>query len=180
MNIEELQLELQRKIEKLDEERKANAVRAEKERSDLILSIEIERKERLDAYNKKVAEHEARRKAEDAEREAQRVQEVAERIATEQKQAALDQALRLQREKLEWLTTAISNAEFSEEQHKKSIENTRIAPIVERVETGEINVEHPVAPSNGGEAVAGTDGSTPETALMSSHLRAILRQINKA
>lgn len=179
MNIEELQLELQRKIEKLDEERKANAVRAEKERSDLILSIEIERKERLDAYNKKVAEHEARRKAEDAEREAQRVQEVAERIATEQKQAALDQALRLQREKLEWLTTAISNAEFSEEQHKKSIENTRIAPIFERAETGEINVEHPQAPSNAGEAVIGTDGSTPDSQLMSAHLRQILRQATR-
>ena len=178
MNIEELQLELQRKIEKLDAERQANAARALKEREELLLSIEIERRERIEAYQKKVEEHESRRKAEEAWKEAQRIKDVAERIATERKQAALDETLRLQREKLEWLTTAISNAEFSEEQHRKQIENQRVSPIVETAEVGEINVENPQAPDNAGEAVAGTDGNTQDET-MSQHLRMILRQAKR-
>jgi hypothetical protein len=178
-SIEELQAQLAEKIEKLDQERQANAAKATKEREELLLSMEIERRERLEAYQQKVAEHESKKKAEEAEREAQRIRDVAERIATEQKQAALAEVLRLQREKLEWLETAISNAQFTEEQHKKSIENMRIQPALE-TETGVINVENPEAPSNGGEAVTGTSGDTPETPLMSEHLKQILRQAQRS
>src|ERR1700693_3880666 len=131
MNLEELQLELQRKIEKLDEERKANALQQAKEREALLLEMDLERKQRLDEYQAKVAALEARKKAEEKAKEDQRIKETAARVVEEQKQNALDESLRLQREKLEWLTTAISNAEFNEEQHRKQLENLKALPPVE-------------------------------------------------
>ena len=105
----------------MDEERKTNAAQAAKEREALLLDMDIERKQRLDEYQAKVAILEARKKAEEEAKESQRTKETAARVSEEQKQNSLDETLRLQREKLEWLTTAISNAEFSEEQHRKHL-----------------------------------------------------------
>ena len=178
MNIEELQVMLQEKIQKLDEERKANAAQAAKEREALLLDMDIERKQRLDEYQAKVAVLEAKKKAEEEAKEAQRIKEVTARAAEEQKQNALDAALLLQREKLERLTTAISNAEFSEEQHRKALENQRVLPV-EPVGTEEVSAEYPQTGADGGAAAEGTEGSTPETPLMSSHLKNILRQAQR-
>jgi hypothetical protein len=178
MNLEELQLELQRKIEKLDEERRTNAAQAAKEREALLLDMDIERKQRLDEYQAKVAKLEAKRHAEEEAKEAQRTKEVAARVAEEQKQSALDETLRLQREKLEWLETAISNAEFSEEQHRKHLENLRVLPA-EFVGTEEVSAEYPQTCADGGASAPGTEGSTPETPLMSQHLKMILRQAQR-
>jgi len=178
MTIEELQQQLADKIAKLDAERQTNAAKAAKEREELLLSIEIERRERAEAYEKKVAEHESKRRAEEAEREAQRTRDVAERVAAEQKQAALDHTLQVQREKLEWLTTAISNAEFDEEKHRKAIEGMRVQPIAD-VEVNEVSADYPQTCADGGASAEGTTGDTPETPLMSMHLRQILRQANK-
>lgn len=177
MNIEELQVELQHRIEKLDEERKTNALQQAKEREALLLEMDLERKQRLDEYQAKVAALEARKKVEEETKEAQRIKETAARVIEEQKQNALDEALRLQREKLEWLTTAISNAEFSEEQHRKTLENLKSLPPVEALT--EVSAEYPQTCADGGASAKGTDGSTPDMPLMSAHLKGILRQATR-
>ena len=177
--IEELQAQLAQKIAKLDEERRANAAKHAKEREEMLLEVEMERKARTDEYTAKVAEHERKKKAEKDEAEAQRIRDVAERVATEQKQHALDETLRLQREKLEWLEKAISDAEFSEEQHNKEAENNRVSVSASSIEETTINVEHPVAPDNKGEAVVETGGAESFDT-MSSHLRHILRQAQRS
>ena len=178
MNIEELQAMLQEKIQKLDEERKANAQQQAKEREALLLDMDIERKQRLDEYQAKVAVLEARKKAEEEAKAAQRIKETAARVAEEQKQSSLDETLRLQREKLEWLETAISNAEFSEEQHRKALESMKAIPPM--VSTGiEISAEYPQVSADGGASAEGTEGSTPDTPLMSTHLKSILRQAQR-
>ncbi len=178
MNIEELQVMLQEKIQKLDDERKANALQQAKEREALLLDMDIERKQRLDEYQTKVAKLEARKKAEEEAKEAQRAKDTAARVAEEQKQNSLDETLRLQREKLEWLTTAISNAEFNEEQHRKSLESLRVPPSVE-AQGAEVSAAYPMTCADGGTSTVGTEGSTPETPLMSSHLKSILRQAQR-
>jgi prolyl oligopeptidase PreP (S9A serine peptidase family) len=178
MNIEELQAMLQEKIQKLDEERKANAQQQAKEREALLLDMDIERKQRLDEYQAKVAKLEARKKAEEEAKEVQRAKDTAVRVAEEQKQNTLDETLRLQREKLEWLTTAISNAEFSEEQHRRHLEDLRVLPPFETA-VGTVSAEYPQTSASGGAAAEGTDGNTPETPLMSIHLKSILRQAQR-
>src|ERR1035437_3477074 len=141
MTLEELQQQLQERIEKLDDERKANAAQAAKEREALLLDMDIERKQRLAEYQAKVAVLEARKKAEEEAKEAQRIKETSERMAAEQKQNALDETLRLQREKLEWLSTAISNAEFSEDQPRKRMENLRVLPPFTGCQGAEVSAE---------------------------------------
>lgn len=180
--LEELQAILAERIAKLDEERQANARQQAKEREAMLLEVEMERQKRMAEYQEKIAAHEAKKRAEEAEKEAQRIKEVAERVAAEQKQLALDETLRLQREKLEWLTNAIADAEFAEEQHKKSLENARIPVQSPVVEGATIDIEFPTSPVNTlkpGEAVDGTEGNTPETPLMSQHLKHILRQASR-
>jgi DNA repair exonuclease SbcCD ATPase subunit len=178
MNLEEMQALLQEKIQKLDEERKANALQQAKEREALLLEMDMERKQRLDEYQAKIAQHEAKKRAEEEAREAQRIKDTAARVAEEQKQNVLEETLRLQREKLEWLTNAISEAEFSEEQHRKAIENMKSLPPVE-VTGEEVSAEYPQTGADGGASAKGTDGSTPETQSMSTHLRHILRQAQR-
>lgn len=182
MNIEELQLELEKKIAKLDQERKENAAVYAKEREEMLLTVEMERKQRLAEYQAKVAVHEEKEKQAKLKAEADKQAETAKRMAAEQKQLALDEVLRVQREKLEWLETAISNAEFSEEQHKKTLETQRVITSAGNEAYETINVEHPEAPVNltePGGAVVGTDGDTPENPLMSQHLKSILRQATR-
>jgi hypothetical protein len=177
-SLEELQAALVERIAKLDEERKNNALQQSKEREAMLLEAEMDRKQRLEEYQAKVAALEARKKVEEGAKEAQRIKETAARVAEEQKQNALDAALLLQREKLEWLTTAISNAEFSEEQHRKALENQRVLPSVEPTGT-EVSAAYPQTCADGGASAPGTEGSTPETPLMSSHLKMILRQAQR-
>ena len=177
-SLEELQAVLAERIVRLDEERKANAQQQAKEREGLLLEMEMERKQRLDEYQAKVTVLESKRAQEAADKEAQRIKETAARVAEEQKQNSLDEALRLQREKLEWLTTAISNAEFSEDQHRKAMENLRVLPSVE-VTGIEVSAEYPQTCADGGASIPGTEGSTPDSPLMSQHLKLILRQAQR-
>ena len=178
-NIEELQKLLEDQIAKLGEERQANALQFTKEREEATRIANTERAKQADEYNAKIAAREAEKKRRDAEELEKQRQDRATRLANEQKQYELDEALRKQREKLEWLTNEISKAEFTEEQFKKSMESQRSAIIITSPTVENINVEYPEAPSNGGEAVAGTTGDTPDTPLMSQHLRHILRQAER-
>jgi len=177
--MKELQAQLAEKIAKLDEERRENAKRNQEEREKMLLEVELERKERLEKYQEQInAREKAQREKEKAD-ELVRQKELAERMATEQKQAALDETLRLQREKLDWLTKAIADAEFVEEQHRKSLENSRNIPTT--VEEGAaVSAEYPQSCASGGAAAEGTSGSTPETPLMSNHLKSILRQATRS
>lgn len=179
-SIEEMQAQLAAKIAKLDEERRANAAKHAKEREEMLLEVEMERQKRTAEYTAKVAEHERRRKAEKEAEEAQRIRDIAERISTEQKQHALDEALKLQRETLEWLEKAISEAELHEERYKKESESIIVQPV--SADVYEVNVEHPVAPVSAiepGGAVEGTGGAE-EYSTMSGHLKQILRQAQRS
>ena len=178
LSIEELQAQLAEKIASLDTERKENAKLAKEERERMILDIEIERKQRQEAYEAKVAEHEKNQRDREASVEAKRQAEIAERMVTEQKQSALDENLRLQREKLEWLEKTIADAEFSEEQHRNSLKNMLILPVTV-VEGTEVSKEYPQTCAEGGASASGTEGSTPENPLMSTHLKQILRQTTR-
>jgi len=178
-SIKELQAQLTEKIAKLDAERQENIKRSKEEREKMMLEIEVERKTRLAAYEAKVAEHEQARLAKEKAEEERRQAEVADRIVTEQKNSALDEALRLQREKLKWLEKAIAEAEFAEEQHKKALENEVVIPSVFTTEDDEISKEYPQTCTDGGESTKGTEGNTPENPLMSTHLKQILRQATR-
>ena len=94
---------------------------------------------------------------------------------------AAQEAKQSQESKLKWLQEEIAKQEFIEEQHRKAVESTRIAAqqSLKSEATTDINVEHPTAPDNKGNAVAGTDGNTPDTPLMSTHLKQILRQAKR-
>jgi hypothetical protein len=178
---EELMQELTDTQTKLEAERKNMAAQLQKEREEMLLLAQAERRSQLEAYQSKVEEHQRKKKAEEDASELRRIQDTAARTLASQVAAKADEQYRLYHEKLEYVERAIAEAEFSEEKHRKALEdakNTKI--IVEDFPIGdEINVEHPIAPDNKGEAVVGTDGNTPENQSMSTHLKQILRQATR-
>lgn len=178
--LEELQRVLAEKIKRLDEERQKEREEIAREREDERLLAEAERAERLRTI--KAGEEKARqREITKAQEEQDRLKKETEaRVSLEQKENELAEKDRLYKEKLEWLEKAISEAEFQEEKHKKDLENSRTPVPVSNGDTQNINVEYPEAPLNGGEAVIGTDGTTPDTPLMSQHLKSILRQAQRS
>ncbi len=178
---EELMQDLVDTQSKLEQERKAMAAQLQKEREEMLLLAQAERRSQLEAYQKKVEEHERKKREEEAAAEARKNQEIAAKAAADQAAAKADEAYRLYQAKLGEVESAIAEAEFSEEKHRKALEDAKLMKVpVEDfpVETG-INVEHPTAPDNKGEAVAGTEGSTPEST-MSQHLKHILRQAQRS
>ncbi len=178
-NIEVLQQQLKDQIEALAEQRRQETLKFESEVAERNRLAEIERKERLESYEKRANElREAeRKKAEALEAERREV----ERIKREAEQALNAQlaAKEEQEAKLKWLRDEIAKQEHIEEQHRKAMASTPVQkqPTDEAPTT--INVEHPVAPDNKGEAVVGTDGSPPDKPLMSDHLKHILRQATR-
>ena len=183
-SIDVLQKQLAERIAALDAQRKEEAERFNKEVAERNALAEIERQERLAAFQKAEEQRAAKKKAE-AEAEQKRTQEETRlRKQLESDLAAADEAKRLQQEKLEWLRNEIAKQEFVEEQHRKAIQNAQVAVVVpEDVDPTAIDVENPVAPLNKlapGEAVDGTDGKTPDSPLMSVHLKHILRQATRS
>ena len=178
---EDLLAELEATRLRLEEERKNMQSQLQKEREEMLLLAQAERRTQLEAYQAKVDEHERKRKAEEAAAEARRIQEQAARTAAEQVAAQADEQFRLYQEKLEYVEKAIAEAEFSEEKHRKALEDAKRmrVPVDPTFASEDIKVEHPEAPSNAGEAVVGTDGGTPDTPLMSQHLKHILRQATR-
>jgi hypothetical protein len=170
MNIEDLQAQLLRKMSDLEDERKRNAAAFEKERKELFDLSAIERTKQVEAYNKKLEEHKARQAAKDAEEVEKARKALTDKNQLEQKQYEVEETLRLQREKLAWLEQQIANAEFSEEQFKKTQESQRLS------------ISNPVVISSDeglpGESATGTDGNT-QTEQMSDHLKHILRLANR-
>lgn len=178
---EELMQDLVDTQARLEQERKQMAAQLQHEREEMLLLAQAERRTQLEAYQKKVEEHERKKKAEEEAAEARKNQEMAAKAKADQAAAKADEAYRLYQAKLGEVESAIAEAEFSEEKHRKALEDSKLMKVpVEDfpVEDG-INVEHPTAPDNAGEAVENTDGSTPEAPLMSQHLKHILRQAQR-
>ena len=140
---------------------------------------DIERKRQIEEHRLREEEHRARKQKEleaieAQKRDAERKQKEAELAANAAQEAKLKQEA-----KLRWLQEEIQKQEFIEEQHRKAMQApAQVVPVVNETST-EINVEHPTAPDNKGNAVEGTEGSTPETPLMSHHLKHILRQATR-
>jgi len=181
-NIEVLQKQLKDQIEALAEQRRQETLNYEHEVAERNRLAELERKERIEEYEKRTeAIREAERKNKEAldaeKREVERTRREAEQALNAQLEAK-----EAQEKQLEWLRLEISKQEFVEEQHRKSIANIKAQDTTASADTKttEINVEHPLAPDNKGEAVQGTEGLTPETPLMSDHLKKILRQATRA
>jgi hypothetical protein len=175
----DLQATLVDRLAKLDEERRLNAEANAKERAELIEIAASDRTKQLESI--RVAEEKAKqRKIEEQEYENERLRKEREaQIAVEQKLNAAAELERQHREKLEWLTNEISKAEFVEEQHRKHLENLKVLPPVETTDGAEVSVEYPQTCADGGASATGTEGNTPDTPLMSQHLRGILRQANR-
>lgn len=175
-----LEKELRDKIAALDKQRKEEKERFEKEVADRNALAEAERKQRIEEHQKREEEHRQRKEKELAaiaqqKREAESKQRDAELASN-----AAEEAKREQERKLQWLKDEIAKQEFIEEQHRKTLETAKKVPVVPSDGTEPtINVEHPVAPDNKGNAVVGTEGATPETPLMSHHLKQILRQATR-
>lgn len=178
-NIELLQQQLKEQIEALSEQRRKETLKFEEEAAERNRLADLERKERLEAYEKRANElrEVERKKNESLEAERREVERL--RKASEQALNAQLVAKDLQEKQLKWLRDEIAKQEFIEEQHRKTLDNakTKEQPTDESPTT--INVEHPVAPDNHGEAVEGTTGATPDKPLMSDHLKHILRQATR-
>lgn len=182
-SIEELQKKLQEQIAALAEQRQQEAQRVEQHIAQINAEAEIERKQRIEEYKKKEEARLAREKLREEEAEKERKEIEKKRFEVEQAANAAAQAQQEQQEKLEWLQNEISKHEFMEEQHRKAIENAKAVAennSKQKISQEEINIEHPLAPENQGEAVQGTEGATPDTALMSIHLKRILRQATRS
>jgi hypothetical protein len=173
-----LQQELAGRIASLDKQRKEEAEKFAQEVAERNAQVEMERAENLRRYQAMEAERKAKKEAEIEAAQKRAQEELRLRKQLESDLAAADEAKRLQQEKLEWLQNEIARQEFIEEQHRKAMQSPIGAPSVE-VDQIETNVENPVAPDNKGEAVQGTDGTTPDHPLMSDHLKTILRQATR-
>ena len=182
VSVEELQRQLSERIAALDKQRKEESERFEREVSERTQLAEAERRKQLAEYQEQERKRDERRKAEE-EAIAQRAKEEREaKIALEISLSKAEEARKAQEAKLQWLVDEINKQEFIEEQHRKSLEG-KTAPAPVNSSPTEINVEHPVAPLNAehpGEAVQGTTGETPDTPLMSDHLKHILRQAQRS
>jgi hypothetical protein len=178
--LKELEAALVEHIAKLDEDRRLNAETNAKERAEALEIAAAERTKQLEtiraaeekARQRKIAEQEHEQERARKEREAQ--------IEIEQRLNAATELERQHREKLERLTQEINKAEFAEELHRKLLENLKTLPPVETIEGAEVSVEYPQTCADGGTSSAGTEGNTPETPLMSQHLRNILRQSQRS
>ena len=180
MDTAELHKQLEERIAALDKQRKEEAEKFAKEMADRNAQVEMERAESRRKYQELEAQRKAKKEAEALAEQKKAQEELRMRKQLESDLAAADEARRLQQEKLEWLQKEISKQEFIEEQHRKAMQSKAIAVgPTEPISTAEINVENPTAPDNNGNAVQGTAGDTPEHALMSDHLKTILRQANR-
>jgi membrane protein involved in colicin uptake len=176
---EELMQDLADTQAKLEQERKQMHAQLQKEKEEMLHLAQAERLLQLEAYQKKVEEHERKRKAEEDAAEARSIHEVGARAKAEQSAAKADEAFQLYQGKLKILQHAITEAEFSEEKNRKDLETAKNMKILpDFVSDNGICVENPVSPSNKGEAVEGT-GGLQESALMSLHLKQILRQATR-
>ena len=178
-SLKDLEAILEQRIAKLDEERRIHSELIAKERAEMLELAKAEREQQLEEFKSKsrAREEAAKRKAE--QEESERKAALEESILKEQKYLQSEETARQYSEKLEWLTKAIAEAEFVEEQHRKAMENMRV-PCQESF-SADINVENPVAPLNAehpGEAVSDTGGAQGFTS-MSDHLKQILRQANR-
>jgi hypothetical protein len=177
ISTEALQKQLQEKIERLDKERAEQLKAFNKEQEQRKIIEAAEREERVKKI-KEAEEKVAARKAEIEAAEAKRQQEAREaQIKADQLANEAQEFVRQQKEKLDWLTKAISDAEFIEEQHKKALESANQTDPTEAVDELEISEAVVNAHVLTGEAAAGTDGLEVGPS-MSAHLRSILRRAN--
>ena len=179
LDVDALQRQLAERIAQLDKQRKDEAERFNKEAADRLALAELERAAQLAAYQEAEKKRNAKKAAEE-EAEKLRAQEARKvQVALENSLAAAEEARKAQEGKLAWLVAEINKQEFVEEQHRKAMQSAKVY-VDESVNPTEINVEHPSAPDAKGEAVQGTEGSTPGTPLMSEHLKMILRQAQRS
>jgi len=180
--IEELEKQLQERIEALDKQRREEAAKFEEEKARRDALREAEKLEWLEQIRAKESARLEKKRKDEEELEKARQENERIRIEAERALNAADTARIKQEEKLNWLLNRISEVEFMEDQRNKARQNALIVPITEVLNPADINVEHPESPVNKdkpGNAVEGTEGSTPENASMSFHLKQILRQAGR-
>ena len=179
VNVEALQKQLSERIEALDKQRKEQTEAFNREVAERAQVADIERAKQLAVYQELQNKRNAKKASEEAAEQLRTQEDIKAKLALERSLAAAEEARRLQEEKLAWLVGEINKQEFIEEQHKKAMQSSAFVELVTLGGTVDINVEHPVAPDNKGNAVQGTTGDTPESILMSDHLKQILRQAQR-
>jgi hypothetical protein len=180
IEVETLQKQLQERIEALDKQRKEESERFNKELIERAQLAEQERQARIEEYKEQSRKREEKKAKELAEEQERQKEETRKRIALETALGAAEEARKKQEEKLAWLQQEINKLEFVEEQHRKTMQQPT-TPVI--TEENQVDVENPKAPVNPeapADAVKETDGSTPDSNLMSTHLKRILRQATRS
>lgn len=169
MQTEDLQKALKETVLKQEEEHREKAALLAKQKEKAKAAAEEERNRRIKAQQeaedkakqRKLAEQKAEQERLKAERDAQ--------MELERKQNEAAEEMRKQQEEAAAIEKALAQAQFMEEQNKKALEELAAAASVEISETTKLATKP-------GDPVEGIHGNTPETPLMSQHLRELLRQ----
>lgn len=178
--IADLEKQLKERIEALDKQRKEEADNYAMEVAQRNAIAEAERLERIEQAKNAAERRKERERKREEEENKRRAESDKIRLEAERALNLAEEARRKQEEKLEWLQNKLAEVEFLEEQHSKTVQSPIVTPSYGLEEN--INIEHPEAPVNieaPGDAVKGTDGNTPNTPLMSVHLKHILRQATR-
>lgn len=168
MQTEDLQKALKETVLKQEEEHREKAALLAKQKEKAKAAAEEERNRRIKAQQeaedkakqRKLAEQKAEQERLKAERDAQ--------MELERKQNEAAEEMRKQQEEATAIEKALAQAQFMEEQNKKALEELAAASV-EISETAKLATKP-------GDPVEGIHGNTPETPLMSQHLRELLRQ----
>src|SRR5271154_460815 len=168
MTHEEMQAVIESERASAEKQRKADAELIQKLIAEQEELSSVRNREQLSKRKEILEAAEKAQIAAAAAAEAQLQKEKADRVALEQQQSILIARADKEQAQREELQKSIEDAKFVNEQHKKTQENeiARLRALLAAKETSQhsINVEHPEAPLNAahpGEAVVGTEGSTP-------------------
>ena len=186
ITIEELQQQIKDQAEASSRREREQELAHQKKLQDLEAIAKEELHRLAEEAEKKRAAREALALEEKRRHDAEKAEEFRRRQADEQNlNAAMERERKLQ-EQLAALKAEHEAKAFAQEQNEKrakerqeELERTLAETRADHNKTT-INVEHPQAPDNKGNAVEGTDGSTPNTQVMGPHLRQILRQHNRS
>jgi hypothetical protein len=186
ITIEELQKQIAEQAEASSKRAREQELAHQKKLEDLKIVAQEELHKMAEEAEQKRLAREAAALEEKKRHDEEKAEEFRRRQADEQILNAALEREKFLRKQLETLQAEQQAKAFAQEQNEKrakerqeELERT-LAETRAAYSKSSINVEHPQAPDNKGNAVEGTDGRTPSSPAMSPHLRQILRQHNRS
>jgi len=168
MDLTEIEKSLEKNIEDSEREIKEAQEKAAAEVARLKQEEEEERLRKVDLAIKAEEARLERRRKEKEEAEAQRKEEEKRRAEAETAHNQAEAKKAVEKSRQEALKKKFLELQILREKKQKAAEIVHTA--------SQLEPEAPVNVKNPGDAVEGTGGETPDTPLMSEHLRKILRQ----